>query len=1363
MFDAHDAIGMKNAGDLPQPVLGADDRTHSSTDRPGLERDEAEQTIPDHIGHYRPLSLLGQGGMGAVYLAYDSRLERRVALKMLPDATALDPEARELLRREAYAIASLNHPGICTIHGIEQHHGRLCLVFEYIDGTTIRELIDLPAAGWPPRPGVAAYYVLQAAEALQAAHSAGVVHRDIKSANLILTPDHRVKVLDFGGAQVSRGAHLEGDQFLIGTPKYLSPEQARGERLDARTDLWSLGVVFYELLTLKAPFTGDSYNRLREAIINDEPRPARQLRPEISAPLVRILHKLLRKDREQRYPSARALIQDLRPLAQTPTGRIELRSHTAAADPKQLLASTRTELNTLVGAAERRSVTFLSVELVSGSETAALEIERAIEEAQELCRQVIESHEGSIESWRGNKAAAYFGYPRAREDAARFAVTAALAVVEAFSRVSSVLHARVAVETSFIVATAAVSGTNAVLSGEGFAMSEKLSAVAGPNQVFVGPETERLIEGRFELGPEKQIPLPDGRLLNYRQVLHQSTARSRFEAIDESSLTRLVGRDHELHYLLSRWRNALDDQGNVVLLAGEAGVGKSRLVYELKRMVAQDSSAALIECFCAPQYSGSTLFPIVECFERLVFESDTRLLTPEKKLRVLEGLLAELGFRLPETVPLFSQLLGIPAPKYPPLESTPERQRTLTLEALLNIVIERASKQPLLFVVEDLHWADPTTLELLNLIVDQAPAVRLLMLGTHRPERELDWAPRSYVSSIALDRLSRSDSLAVASAAARGERLSPAVLDEIVANSDGVPLFIEEMTKTVADAGSSTSAPGKLPVPLSLRDSFIGRLDQLGPARNVARMASVLGREFGQWLIEVVSGVPADELQDSLRRLVEAEILHVRGAGERRTYIFKHVLLQEAAYDSLVEETRVALHGLVAEVLIERFPDIAERQPELVARHLTEARQSVRAIAYWHQAGMGALKRSAHSEALSSFGRGLQLLEAIPEDERDLTQELLLVVSQGSALLATRGFGSAEVGATYLRAERLLPAAGHSPLTLPTLWGVWVYSLVRSKLDHALAMAGKMIANGERLGDDAMLLEGLWTEGNTRYWRGDLAGARESLERARSLYQAERFGEHAFRFGQDSLVGTLCYLSFVYCFEGSFAQAIEAGDYAIEHARRLKHPFSIGWGLNFRAVLAYFLGDFPDALRWAQEGGEYCRKQAYPFWISAALSVIGRSQAEAGQASAGLLQLEEALGLTSAIGSQVVEPLYRGLLAETHLLNGDSAGGLGEAEHALRLAEDRGIGASRLDLLRLRGCALAACGRAAEAGEALRFALEESRHTGCRLVELRTATDLALLTGDQDALQTVCAHFPALGMEPPVLAKARAILSARVN
>jgi len=1306
-------------------------------------------SLPEQIGRYKLLSLLGRGGMGAVYLALDPELNRRVAIKLLPGATARKPTARQRFLREAQAIAALNHPGICTIHSIEQDADILFLVLEYLEGNSFRDLLDTNAARWPAVK--VAEFILQVAHALEAAHAAGIIHRDIKCSNLMLTPAGQVKILDFGLAKVSHARFITEAGSTIGTPAYWSPEQAQGELLDARTDLWSLGASFYEVLTGLLPFEGDNVAALTWAITNHAPEPLTQARPDVPASLARIIHKLLEKNRDLRYLSAAALADDLQGFLQSPDQAVVSRGPVRRPSRPSL-----SSIDILSGA-ERRPVTFLSIDLSAAAAAKDPEdFEAALERGRAMCARIVAQYDGYLQPWSGGSSAAFFGYPRGREDAARMAVQAGLALAEAFSRAGAEFFIRVGVDTSLALTD---SSEHRLIGGEGFERARTIGQRAGPNELLVGSETLRIVEGRFALGKEQQLHLPGDRTLSFAQVLHASTARSRFELLAQADLTPLAGRDQELELLIRRWQAAAAGNGHVALIGGAAGLGKSRLAYEVKRRVAADPTAALIECFCAPQFANTMLYPVIECFHRLVFESDVRPMQPDEKLRALEGTLTQLGFPLAETVPLFAQLLDCPAPAYPKLEMTPEAQRAHTLEALVNIVIGRAGRQPLLFVVEDLHWADPTTLELLAMLLEQAPSARMLALFTHRLEFHPPWPPRSYVSTLSLDRLRREDAIAIASASARGVDLNAFTLEQIVGNSDGVPLFVEEITKMVAKSGGDHGRA--IPVPATLRDSFIARLDQLGDARNIARMASVLGRDFPRELLSILSELPDEELDEGLQRLVDAEILYTRGTGSRRSYVFKHALLQEAAHDSLLRKTRLSLHERVAELLLQRFPETAERQPEVVAGHFTEAGLGARAIPWWHRAGAGALQRSAYREALSHFQCGMDVFLSLPEAERDASHELLLLASQGMALTATHGFGSDEVGRTYQRAQALLPVAGDSDLLLPTLWGVWVYNLVRSRLDDALALSVRMIELGERRDSRSIQLEGHWTAGNTLFWAGQLEASRRHLETAEKFYDPGRSEEEAYRFGQDTLVGALCYQSFVYCFQGLFDRALEVSDRSIAFARELRHPFSIGWTLPFRATLECFLGNFAQAREWGEQAVRFCQEQAYPFWISAALSALGRSLAELGDVETGIARLREGISTSRLIGSRVVEPLFEAQLAEGLLRAGDAAAALAQAEAALAQAREQGVGVSALDPLRVRGLALAAMGRTAEARESLEQAIARSRAAECRYVELLAASSMAELTGEFGPLEKICATFDDAKSEPPVLKRAREILRDR--
>lgn len=1343
---------MSNEPEFHPPL----DRTEDASDS-SLSASEKAQLdllrveLPEKIGRYEVISLLGRGAMGSVHLALDTQLGRQVALKVLSGTARSYRDGRERFSREAQAAAALNHPGICSIYSLEQLDDTLVLVLEYIAGKSFKELLDDPASGWPPNPKVAAGYILQAAEALRAAHAAGIVHRDVKCSNLMLTPDGRVKILDFGLAQIGGSSVLTQQGTLVGTPAYASPEQAQGETVDARSDLWSLGVVFYEVLTGRLPFAEDNINALTQAILHSEPVAVRHIRPNTPAPLGWVIQKLLAKKRDQRYPSAAALMAELAPLAGLGESDGAAQGFAAGASA---VTESRSGMASLLGTSERRAVTFLCLELVAANLHVEMEEwEAALEKSRELCARVVAQHDGYAQPWMGNSVTICFGFPSAREGAAQSAVNAGLALAEVFGRSNTGFHFRGGIETSLVIADTSLAKP---LSGEGFELARAFCERAGENQVYVGAETRRQVEGRFAFGTEEELAWRRGRTLRMARALHASTARSRFQASPEAPLTPLLGRDQEMQILMRHWENAVEGQGSVILLGGAAGLGKSRLTYELKRQVAQNPSAALIECFCAPQYANTALYPIIDCFDRLVFECDTKSMAQEEKLRVLEGVLAQLGFPLPETVPLFASFLGIAAPAYSALDMTPERRRALTLEALASLLVERAERQPLLFIVEDLHWVDPTTLELLRMLVDRVAGAPLFALYTHRPETVPSLPQRSHVSAISLGRLTRHDSLEMVVAASGSRKLDAGTLEQIAGNSDGVPLFLEEMTKAVVETGGSAKA-GKLRVPATLRESFVARLDQLGSARDVARAAAVLGREFPEPLLEAILRMPADAFKESLERLIDAEILYVRGSGQRRTLIFKHALLQEAAYDSLLRKSRLAVHARAAELLIHEFPTMAAREPEIVAHHFSEAGLGSQAIPYWHQAGMAALQRSAYREAAHQFERGLEVYRSLEAHLREPKQELLLLTSLGPALIATEGFGASAVGETYRRAERLIETAGQT-LVLPALWGVWVYSLVRSDLETALAISRQMIDSGERNSDDAMILEGHWTAGNTLFWRGDLPAARKHLEAAQAMYDPQRFDDHAYRFGQDSLVAALCYLSFVYCYLGLFEKALEASERSVARARSLRHPFSIGWSLTFRATLECFTGNYAEARNWGDEAVRYCREQAYPFWISSALAASGRSLAGMGACDEGIAHLREGIEMTRAIGSRVIEPLFRGELAETLLLRGDAEAALAEAEGAILQADEQGVRISRLDLLRIRGLALRSLDRDGEAQAAIRACLSESQAASCRLVELTAATHLAEFWRDREPLTRTLIDFPETANEPPVLRNAREVL-----
>jgi class 3 adenylate cyclase len=706
--------------------------------------------------------------------------------------------------------------------------------------------------------------------------------------------------------------------------------------------------------------------------------------------------------------------------------------------------------------AERRQLTVLFCDLVDSTALSSqLDPEdwRAVVRAyQEACAKVIARYEGHIAQYLGDGLLIYFGYPQAHEDDAQRAVRAGLEMVEGMST----LNARLAPERGFRLAIRVGIHMGLVVVGEmgGGSRHEQLAlgdtpnvaarlqGLAEPDTVVISVATHRLVQGYFTtvaLGPQflKGVAAP----VPVYRILEVSAAQSRLDVAAATGLTPLVGRESEVALLLERWEQSTAGQGQVVLLSGEAGIGKSRLVEVLHERVAREGHAR-ITFRCSHYHTHSTLYPVIEHLQRrLQLHPDD---PPEAKLDKLEQGLQGYHFSHGDMVPLLALLLSVPPlDRYPPLHHMPQRQRQQTLEAVVAWLLEEAERQPVLAVWEDVHWADPSTLELLDLIIEQAPTARLLTLVTARPEFRPLWTPRSYLTQFTLGRLPPLVETMVRQLT-DGKSLPAEVLAQVMAKTDGVPLFVEELVKMILESGlvrekaDRYRLTGPLPplaIPATLQDSLMARLDRLATARAVAELGAVLGREFAYELIQAVSPMDDATVQRGLAQLVDAELLYQRGRPPQARYLFKHALIQETAYQSLLKSTRQQYHQRSAQMVEAKFPEIVETQPELVARHYTEAGLSAQAIPYWQRAGQQALQRSANPEAIQHLTTGLRLLATLPETPARAQQELNLQIALGPALSATKGFAAPEVEQTYARARALCAQVGETPQLFPTLRG----------------------------------------------------------------------------------------------------------------------------------------------------------------------------------------------------------------------------------------------------------------------------------------------------------------------------------------
>jgi class 3 adenylate cyclase len=722
--------------------------------------------------------------------------------------------------------------------------------------------------------------------------------------------------------------------------------------------------------------------------------------------------------------------------------------------------------------AERRHLTVLFCDLVGSTALAGRldpeDYREVVRAYHQVCAEVMQRFDGYLAQYLGDGVLGYFGYPVAHEDDAQRAVRVGLGLLDALASLlthpalppGDQVAVRLGIHTGLVVVGDVGAGARhePLALGETPNIAARLQHLAAPNTLVISAATHQLIAGYFQcetLGEHTLHGLAQP--LEVYRVLGPSGAQSRLEVAATRGLTPLVGRAQEAGLLVECWTRVTEGMGQVVVLGGEAGIGKSRLVQVLKDHVAAEAHMWL-ECHGLPYYQHTALYPLIDLLERGLLRVD-REEPPSQKVHKLEGLLVQYGLPLAETVPLFTTLLSLPLPAaYTPVQVSPEQQKQQTLYAFLTLLLRMAAEQPLLLVMEDLHWVDPSTFDLLSLLVDQGPTARILALFTCRPDFSLPWTGRSHLTQVTLSRLSRRQAAELTSRVAHGKALPAEVVEQVVAKTDGVPLFVEELTKMVLESDllqeqeDGYALTGPLPplaIPATLHDSLLARLDHLGTAKGLAQLGATLGREFSYELLQAVSPWDEETLQQGLHQLVAAEFLYQRGLPPQTTYLFKHALIQDAAYQSLLKRTRQQYHQRVAQVLEAQFPDTAATQPELLAYHYTEAGCWEQAVGYWQRAGTRAVQRSANPEAVQHLTRGLQLLAMLPETPARAHQELDLQLTLGLALVATKGQAAPEVEQTYTRAQALCAQVGDTPQLFPTLWGLQRFYRNRGALSTA--------------------------------------------------------------------------------------------------------------------------------------------------------------------------------------------------------------------------------------------------------------------------------------------------------------------------
>jgi serine/threonine protein kinase/tetratricopeptide (TPR) repeat protein len=1252
---------------------------------------------------FEVLGELGGGAMGQVFRARDAELEREVALKfLLPREGQADHGLMEPLRREARAVAQLDHDNIVRIFDVAEWSGKPWepripfLIMECLEGESLAALLRRE-----PRLGVRRALEIMSAVAsgLAHAHDRHIVHRDLKPSNVFLSARGTVKLLDFGLAWLmasggSPAPHLPE----AGTPPYMSPEQWRREPQDERTDLWSAGVMLYEMLTGELPYRSDTLEDLRAKVVAPARVPSvRALRPEVPEEVEALVASALAKEPRERLPSAVALRDRLRWL-------------------EERLGPWREEPSVM--APQRRPVTLVSCKLAGlGGLAEGLDSEDLSEleaEFQKRCSETMQRHGGSITLCMGDEVLACFGYPVAREEDSEYAVRAALDLVGS-------LQVQVGVHTELVVfddILPELRGRTPTIQGEAPRIASWLARRARPGAVVLSNTTHTLVQRAFEaesLGPLPFEGLSGARAVDAWRVQRARKSVFRFDrALVAGALSPLVGREEELCALASHWEEARAGRGSVVLLTGEAGIGKSRVIQELRSQVACVPSLRG-RCQCWSQFANSAFHPIVEMFQHL-FRLDPEG-SPQENLHRLEGVLGALDLEAAHMA-LIASFLSLPVKENLPFfQLSPDLQKERTIEALVALLLRMAEQQPVFGVVEDLHWADPSTLELLDATLSQVGNARVLLVLSARPGFRHAWPPSERLHRVVVERLPARLSATLIQEAAGKHALSEETVAHLVAKTDGIPLFVEEMTRMVVGGGALPS------IPVTLHELLLARLDRL-PARQkaLAQLCAVVGRGFSHALLATLTRRPAAALDADVEELVSTGLLQPveEEEDEGPSYQFRHALLQDAAYQSLLRSTRREHHRRIAQSLLEQFPEVVETQPELLAHHYTEAGECEQAIGHWLKAGIRASLRSANLEAVSHIQQALKQLRALPDAPQRIQQELQLLIALGIPLSQVQGYRSPEVKRTYTRARELFQRVGEA---LPSLelsyWGPYAYSFARAEYPLSHELAVQLVGLGSRQHNRELLSLGYRMMATDFFAWGRLEDGREYVERAVvcSDFSMEEHRRLAVRHFVEPRSMALIHASVIHSVLGQTERARRYAHEALELAGRVGHANTRAYVLLYAALSCQLRRDAQGTLALAEECHAVSREHWFRLWSVWSGLLRAWALAELGMPEEGLEQLREWLGRWRVSGLKAGMPHNLGLLADVHLRLGEPREALLVVHEGLKWVEALGERFYEAELYRIGAEAQRALGHEEQVHEYLLQAMRVSRAQGAREFE----------------------------------------------